>query len=59
MKKLEINRLEAQTELICANKEDAFKEYCLEKLKDCGFDLNRSIEYTDEIHTITFTQEDI
>jgi len=58
--KLEINRLEAHIDLLCENaeNEDNFKKYCMTKLEESGFDLSKDIEYADEIHTITFTQEE-
>ena len=58
MKKVEINRLEAHIDLLCANNEGALKEYTILKLKEAGFDFTKPIDYIDEIHTITYTQED-
>ena len=52
-------RLEAYLEgLLAGKKDDYLKEYCLTKLKEANFDLTKPIEYIDEIHTITFTQEE-
>ena len=59
MRILKISRLEAHIEAIVEDEDsgDSFKNYCVKKLKEAGFDLSKDIEYTDECHTITFTQE--
>lgn len=38
--------------------EEAFKKYTLDKLTEAGFDLTKSIQFEDEMNTITYTQED-
>lgn len=60
MKTLEISRLEAHIDTLLeeGESEDSFKNYCIKKLKEAGFDFSKDIEYTDECHTITFTQEE-
>ena len=59
MKTLEIIRLVAHIETvhIDGDQTEIFKEYCLKKLAENGFDLNKSIDFEDNVSTIIFTQE--
>lgn len=60
MKKVEIIRLEAHLEMLLENdeSEEAFKKYTEGKLKEAGFDFTKPIAFHDQIHTITYTQEE-